>query len=238
MDKKPLIGVGICAVVLLVLGSLSNVVGYNSVKSTVNDSPLFNIRTQRATNQQQNIITSQYLGKGNLWNIPMSDNRNEQLKKVIDIISKMDDKTFEWFIKSCIQKVRQDKTFSETNNEIIQMLQLLRKESKTKIFSIINKNNQECGGFSFWTFEGYTMCAWFPGCWILSILYLLLVSPILIIWGILDFFTLNSPRCETVVCIGGKSYEKEMFSDWNHSLVRWCDHSTNTQPQHCESTND
>ncbi len=28
MDKKPLIGVSICAVVLLVLGSLSNVVGY------------------------------------------------------------------------------------------------------------------------------------------------------------------------------------------------------------------
>jgi hypothetical protein len=34
MDKKPLIGVSICAVVLLVLASLSNVVGYQSVKST------------------------------------------------------------------------------------------------------------------------------------------------------------------------------------------------------------
>jgi hypothetical protein len=42
MDKKPLIGVSICAVVLLVLGSLSNVVGYQSVKSTtVNESPLW-----------------------------------------------------------------------------------------------------------------------------------------------------------------------------------------------------
>ncbi len=29
MDKKPLIGVSICAVVLLVLGSLTNVVGYH-----------------------------------------------------------------------------------------------------------------------------------------------------------------------------------------------------------------
>ncbi len=33
MDKKPLIVVSLCAVVLLVLGSLSNVVGYQSVKS-------------------------------------------------------------------------------------------------------------------------------------------------------------------------------------------------------------
>jgi len=34
MDKKPLIGVSILAVVLLVLGSLSNVVGYNTVQSS------------------------------------------------------------------------------------------------------------------------------------------------------------------------------------------------------------
>ena len=33
----------------------------------------------------------------------------------------------------------------------------------------------------------------------------------------------------------GKSNEKEMVGDWNHSLVRWCDHSTNYQLQHCES---
>jgi len=48
MDKKPLIVVSICAVVLLVLGSLSNVVGYQSVKSTkANNSPLFQPRTQK-----------------------------------------------------------------------------------------------------------------------------------------------------------------------------------------------
>jgi len=46
VDKKPLIAVSLCAVVLLLLGSLSNVVGYQSVKSTVNDSPLFSISEQ------------------------------------------------------------------------------------------------------------------------------------------------------------------------------------------------
>jgi hypothetical protein len=34
MDKKPLIGVSILAVVLLVLGSLSNVVGYQTVQTS------------------------------------------------------------------------------------------------------------------------------------------------------------------------------------------------------------
>jgi len=39
MNKISLIGVSICAVVLLVLGSLSNVVGYQSVKSLENHAP-------------------------------------------------------------------------------------------------------------------------------------------------------------------------------------------------------
>src|SRR5512139_3021248 len=34
MDKKPLICVSICAVILLVLGSLTNVVGYQTVQSS------------------------------------------------------------------------------------------------------------------------------------------------------------------------------------------------------------
>ena len=34
MNKYPLIGVSICAVVLLILGSLSNVVGYQTVQSS------------------------------------------------------------------------------------------------------------------------------------------------------------------------------------------------------------
>ncbi len=34
MDKKPLIGVSICAVILLILASLSNVVGYQTVQSS------------------------------------------------------------------------------------------------------------------------------------------------------------------------------------------------------------
>ena len=53
MDKKPLIGVSILAVVLLVLGSLSNVVGYQSVKSTVNDSLFLQPSVQKAKIETQ-----------------------------------------------------------------------------------------------------------------------------------------------------------------------------------------
>ncbi|MBN1859887.1 MAG: hypothetical protein JW840_00340 [Candidatus Thermoplasmatota archaeon] len=63
MDKRPLIVVSLCAVVLLVLGSLSNVVGYQSIDSTsLYDSPLFRVKIERFLHTQQNKITYRYLG--------------------------------------------------------------------------------------------------------------------------------------------------------------------------------
>jgi hypothetical protein len=68
--KWLVVGIGIIAVVLLVLGSLSNVVGYQSATSTsTTKSPLFSIRTQKAINKGSNILTSNYLGQG-LQTIP------------------------------------------------------------------------------------------------------------------------------------------------------------------------
>ena len=74
MNTKPLIVVSIGAVVLIVLGSLSNVAGYQSTKSTsMIDFSLFKIGTQREINH---------------------DRSNVRLQNVIDIIRKMDDTTF------------------------------------------------------------------------------------------------------------------------------------------------
>ncbi len=169
MDKKPLIGVSICAVVLLVLGSLSNVVGFQSVKSTVNDSPLFQTRTQRATHQQQNSITSQYLGKGNLWNIPMSDNRNEQLKKAFVFISKMDDESFARFTELCIQRIKQDKSLKDTNsNDIVKALKLMKIKPVSIIDPFINRKNQDLT-------HGTTICYWIPGCIPITIIILIMM---------------------------------------------------------------
>ena len=60
MDKKPLIGVSLCAVVLLVLGSLSNVVGYQTeVKENVNS-----ITEEYSDITILGVIDSFYLGEG------------------------------------------------------------------------------------------------------------------------------------------------------------------------------
>ncbi len=163
LDKKPLIGVSILVVVLLVLGSLSNVVGYQSVKSTINNSPLFTTRIQKATNHQQNIITSQYLGIGNgyLLQFPTRDNNPESLKKTIEIISKMDDKSFAQFTELCIQRVRQESiTLSDANSkEVVRTLSLLRTKPDRITLPFINRNNQNMTSSPL-----YTICGWFPGC--------------------------------------------------------------------------
>lgn len=181
MDKKPLIVVSILAVVLLVLGSLSNVVGYQSVKLTVNDSPLFQTRTQRATNQEQNILTSQYLGmgRGNQLQFLSRDNKVEQLRKVVDIISKMDEKTFARFTKLCIQGVRQDKSFRDANlNDIVKALYVLKTNRETIINSLIDKNIRDI------TSSGLnTICHWFLGCipyYIITLPFVILLMLILL----------------------------------------------------------
>ncbi|MCU0851351.1 MAG: hypothetical protein MUC80_08820 [Candidatus Thermoplasmatota archaeon] len=169
MDKKPLLAVSLCAVVLLILSSLTNVVGYQSVKSTtVSDSPLFQTRTQKATNQQRNILTPQYLGKGNEWNIPQSDNRNEQLKKALEFISRMDEKSFTQFTEICIKRIHQDKSLKEISSRSIETsFHILRTNPVAIMNSFSQRNNQTITAYG-----TITLCVWFPGCIPIFILYL------------------------------------------------------------------
>lgn len=169
MGKKPLIGVSILAVVLLVLGSLSNVIGYQSVKSSMSDSPLFQTRAHRAIKQGQNVITSHYLGmgKGCLFEFPVRDNRDESLQMFIDIISTMDDKTFEQFIKVCIQKIIQKNPLSDINpHEISQTFSQLRTKPE------IHKATGDAPETNYFEFTcAVSVCNWRPGCIFMIILF-------------------------------------------------------------------
>jgi len=187
MDKKPLIGVSILAVVLLVLGSLSNVVGYQSVKSTaLSDSPLFNIRTNKATNNQNNrVITSDYLGKGlNTIQFPLRDNRTELIQKIIERIEKMDEKAMFAFIAMNIARMnignqRKDISILEIFTALNQL-----KSNRDILTNYIDdiKNNNAPRPF---TFAG-PGCQWRPGWLIEIVLYFLVV----LFFNIAIFFTL------------------------------------------------
>jgi len=169
MDKRPLIVGSLCAVVLLILGSLSTVVGYQSVNSSVNDSPLFQTRAYRAIKQGQNVITSHYLGigKGCLFEFPVRDDRDESLQKIIDIISTMDDNTFEQFIKVCIQKIIQKNPGSDINPyEISQTFSQLRTKPE------IHKATGDAPETNYFEFTcAISVCNWRPGCIFMIILF-------------------------------------------------------------------
>ncbi|MBN1861234.1 MAG: hypothetical protein JW840_07220 [Candidatus Thermoplasmatota archaeon] len=171
MDRKPLVGVSLCAVVLFVLGSLSNVVGYQSVKSTVNDSPLFQTRTQRATNQQQNIVTSLYLGKDkshNLLILPRLDVIGSS-RDVISKIQTMNDVSFQRFVSIAVHQLsKEEKLKDVTPQQLITGLNQIRCIPHTFMdYSIFNNGNI--------TVQPSPTACWFPGCLILYILILIVL---------------------------------------------------------------
>jgi len=132
MDKKLLIMLSICAVILLVLVSLSNVVGYQSLKSNaINDSPLFNIRAQKANNRDdKNQLSSEYLGKGkNNLLIPLSHEIAWFYQKVIERINRMDEASFSKFITIIIiQKDFEPSLKNINSQEITTTLYRLRND--------------------------------------------------------------------------------------------------------------
>jgi hypothetical protein len=166
-----MIGVSICAVVLLFLGSLNNVVGYQSVKSTVNDSPLFAIRTQRATNQQQNILTSRYLGKGkNLITFPLLDNKTSMIQKFINQIRNMDDVVFNKFVKYAISLLIQQETVKYSDTKGIENgFYQLRENSQV----YDDSTNLNIGNY---TWRSTPTICWFPGCFLLFIFVVFLLT--------------------------------------------------------------
>ena len=111
MDKKILIIGSIIAAVVIVLASLSPVVGYNTVKSSIKDSPLFNVRISRAIDKEQGGILSNYIGKGIKINIllPTRNENNLNMQKLLVRISKLSDEELESFIQIVIQKAYEEK---------------------------------------------------------------------------------------------------------------------------------
>jgi len=191
MDKKPLIVVSLCAVVLLVLGSLSNVVGYQSVKSTTgNDSPLFSIRTNKATNNENNgVITSNYLGKGsNALSFPLRNNQMEQTLKVIEIIEKMDDNEFNRFQNLILSRFYEQK--NSIDIDATQLVTLLKQiKSNTKSLKIIlnnNRNNTHIDEPTFYEPCLYTLSP-NPVCMVVIIIFILFFP----LWVLLLLLTVD-----------------------------------------------
>jgi hypothetical protein len=191
------VSISICTIILLVLGSLTNVVGYQSVKSTVNDSPLFSMRTQRANEQQQNNITSQYLGNGiNTIQFPLRDNRTALIQKIIERIRTMDDDTFNRFVGNVVWLLsQQDETKDVDVKDIIRGLNQIRENPET-FQSDIGTSNGDI------TWKNTLTLCWFPGCLIFGIFGYISDIIFLIIMVISELLnpTILSYTCPIHIC--------------------------------------
>jgi hypothetical protein len=178
MKKYLLVGGIIIVVVLLVLGSLSSVVGYWSVKSTlIPETPLFNIRTQRATRQQQSIISSQYLGKGKNSDF-FSLARNETIAFAVETIQRikaMSETKFSHFITYVVQQVHQNNKFRNVDEKtlVTRLYQLRQNQPLLKEYT---------GGSALdVTWHDTPTDCWFPGCFVVLSFYLVYIVIVMMI---------------------------------------------------------
>src|SRR5512137_1838035 len=129
MKTKLLLG-SAGAVAILILVSFTNVVSVQSLtSSSIDDSPLFCIRTQNVLNKDsKEVLTSVYLGKKrNALQIPIPDNRTMIFQTVIERIKRMDQTTFNNFITKVINKKNLDPRFKNVNSqEILTILHQLK----------------------------------------------------------------------------------------------------------------
>jgi len=121
---------------ILILVSFTGVVGYQTTKSSTigKASPLFAVRSSRAIDEESVDLSCDYVGKGEeiAISVPTYNSRNTQLQKVIDVISRMDDKSFDMLVDLIIRHLQQKDGFQEySEEEILQSLnQLKNKQSK------------------------------------------------------------------------------------------------------------
>jgi hypothetical protein len=121
-------------VVILILVSFTSVVNVQSTPSGyVTDSPLFNTRVNRATNNENNkILTSDYLGKGlHIIQFPLRDNTTIMIQKFLKRIRTMDDAAFNTFITMVLHLIHKEPQFRNVNTE----------ELLTVLYQL--KNNQD-----------------------------------------------------------------------------------------------
>ncbi len=175
-------------VVTVLIGILfTSVVGHRSIESDVKASPLFNIRSSRAIDEERKDFRREYIGKGipTLITIPTRDSIIVLIRKILDGISKMDEETSNRFVNFLIN--RHGKMIKEENIPIIlNVLHHLKiNPDEIKIHNI-NKIDNEL-----YTEEGFCETVgfiWVPGCiiaFIIGNLIWLILSFVTILWDCL-----------------------------------------------------
>jgi hypothetical protein len=146
MDKRMIILVCICAVGILIGLSFTSVVGYSSKQSnSIGISPLYNLRTNRAINNREDVATYDYVGKGKASsvNIPVPDSGIVLIKHLIDRINNMNYKTFNSFIALAIKRIKHSEKGKDVNIDQLLTTFYLIRTNPEKLENYIKKKSDD-----------------------------------------------------------------------------------------------
>ncbi len=105
--KKKIIISSIISIALLIVATLTSVVGYKSDETNEKESPLFDIRIKNIIQKDSENFNYNYIGNNKDLPIffPIKDRSIKAFQKAIDRISKMNDQTFSRFVKKACNKL-------------------------------------------------------------------------------------------------------------------------------------
>ena len=139
MKKKILIG-SIISIAILIAISFNSAVGYINVESNVKDSPLINIRINRAKGEEIKNISYKYITNDITILFPERNNREVLIQNVIYNIRSMTDETFSKFIDSFVNAIQKSMNNNDVSSvEIKNALYQVRYSIETT--SIIDSDN-------------------------------------------------------------------------------------------------
>ena len=136
MNEKIMIG-SIGAVIIIVLAGFTSVVGVQTNENSIKmASPLFGVRTQSAIRTKDDVLTTaSYVGEGKTKiYCPVKGSSSVDINAIIDKISEMTDREFEFFINYFIKKIDNNNKYKNINN-------VLASKLKKDIINIKEKPN-------------------------------------------------------------------------------------------------
>ena len=144
MKKVWIASIFACIIMLMV--PITNVVGNSDIdEDSVRASPLFNLRSKRAVDEESKDLTYDYIGKGKptLITIPKRDIESTVVQKVIDKMNKMDDKTSNRFVDLIIRHLYKRDNLQEYSKERIALFlnQLMNSPNEITPYILGEKTN-------------------------------------------------------------------------------------------------
>ena len=179
MHKQTIVGIGIIAGILIILASLTSVVGVQSTDPEFVDSPLFRIRTSNAIETGDQKIECNYIGYGKEIRLPFPEKNERMLlfTAIVNYILHLKDQTFNNLLMNSIKEFQQQKTIPENEiHEIKKEFYRIRENPEffTNLILAIDSNEQPTAL--------PTIGEWFPGCLgiaLIIFIFIMIAEPLL-----------------------------------------------------------